>query len=148
MMIEKDITAAAQIIWDYHHMHHELKKADCIFVLGSHDTRVAEWAADLFLQGYAPYIVFSGGLGNFTRGVFKKPEAEIFADIAIQKGVPADKIIIENQSTNTGENVHFTKKLLEEKGLVWYRSHTWSVVHTQRSKRYGQRKSLLLALHP
>lgn len=113
----KDRDQLAKIVWDYHHMNHLLKKADCIFVLGSHDTRVAEYAADLFLRGYAPYIVFSGGLGNLTTGIFHKPEAEIFADIALKKGVPMDKILIENKSTNTGENVTFTKQLLFENGL-------------------------------
>jgi len=107
-------------IWDYHHVNHQLEKTDCIFVLGSHDTRVAGRAADLFLQGYAPYIVFSGGLGNLTTGIFQKPEAEIFADIAIARGVPKDKILIENRSTNTGENVQFTKQLLAERGLDFH----------------------------
>lgn len=111
------VDEAANIIWDYHHLNHELGKADVIMVLGSHDTRVAEYAADLWLQGYAPYIIFSGGLGNLTAGVFEKPEAEIFADIAIENGVPAEKILIENKSTNTGENVSFTKQLLQEKKL-------------------------------
>lgn len=112
-----DVDTAAKIIWEYHHVNHELKKVDCIFVLGSHDTRVAEYAAGLFLAGYAPYIIFSGGLGRLTDGVFKKPEAEVFADIALEKGIPADAILVENKSTNTGENVEFTKKLLAEKGL-------------------------------
>jgi uncharacterized SAM-binding protein YcdF (DUF218 family) len=108
---------SAKIIWDYHHLNHKLEKADCIFVLGSHDMRVAEYAADLFLAGYAPYIIFSGGLGSLTKDIFKKPEADIFAEIAIKKGVPPEKILIENKSANTGENVEFTKKLLDEKGL-------------------------------
>jgi len=112
-----EVDKLAKIIWDYHHLNHKLKKADCIFVLGSHDTRVAEYAADLFLKGYASYIIFSGGLGNFTKDTFSKPEADIFADIAIEKRVPREKILIENKSTNTGENIEFTKKLLGEKGL-------------------------------
>jgi uncharacterized SAM-binding protein YcdF (DUF218 family) len=116
-MDSSEINRLAQLIWDYHHVNHELKKADCIFVLGSHDLRVAEYAADLYLQGYAPYIIFSGGLGNFTQGVFLKPEADTFADIAIKRGVPKENILIENKSTNTGENVQFTKALLKEKGL-------------------------------
>ena len=116
-MSQEEIDALAKTIWDYHHMNHQLKKADCIFVLGSLDTRVAEYAADLFLQGLAPYIIFSGGLGSLTTNIFKKPEAEIFADIAITKGVPEDKIIIENKSTNTGENVLFTKEILKQRGL-------------------------------
>lgn len=116
-MSQEEIDALAKTIWDYHHMNHQLKKADCIFVLGSLDTRVAEYAADLFLQGLAPYIIFSGGLGSLTTNIFKKPEAQIFADIAITKGVPEDKIIIENKSTNTGENVLFTKEILKQRGL-------------------------------
>ena len=116
-MPQSEIEKYAKIIWDYHNMNHELKKADCIFVLGSYDTRVAERAADLYLEGYAPYIIFSGGFGRFTNGKFERPEADIFADIAISRGVPEENIIRENKSTNTGENIQFTKKLLEEKGL-------------------------------
>lgn len=116
-MNQEEIDALSKIIWDYHHLNHQLKKADCIFVLGSHDTRVAEYAADLYLQDSAPYIVFSGGLGSLTASIFNKPEAEIFSDIAIAKGVPKDKIIIENKSTNTGENVRFTREILKQRGL-------------------------------
>lgn len=116
-MNQEEIDALAKTIWDYHHLNHQLKKADCIFVLGSHDTRVAEYAADLFLQGLSPYTIFSGGLGSLTASIFKKPEAEIFADIAIARGVPQDKIIIENKSTNTGENVQFTREILKQRGL-------------------------------
>jgi len=107
----------AKIIWDYHHVNHQLKKADCILVLGSHDKRVAERGADLFLEGYAPFIVFSGGLGSLTRHLFSKPEADLFAAIAMQRGVPKEKIIVENKSTNTGENFKFTENLLKTSGL-------------------------------
>ncbi len=96
-----------------------LAKADCIFVLGSHDTRVADRAVDLFFEGYAPYILFSGGYGNFTEGVFTKPEADLFADIARERDVPEENILIENKSTNTGENIQFSQKLLRERGLVF-----------------------------
>lgn len=86
-------------------------------VLGSHDTRVAEHAVNLFLQGYSPDIIFSGGLGRLTEGQFTKTEAETFADIAIKRGVAKEKILIENKSTNTGENIQFTKELLFNRGL-------------------------------
>ncbi len=116
-MEASEIDSSATAMWNYMKMNHPLTKADCIFVLGSHDTRVANHAVDLFLQGYAPYIIFSGGLGRLTEGVFAKPEAEIFADIARGRGVPEDNIIIENQSTNTGQNIDFTRKLLAERNL-------------------------------
>ena len=104
-------------IWDYHHMNHTLEKADCIIVLGSHDTRVAERSAEVFLEGWAPLMVFSGYLGAFTDGVWERPEAEIFADIAIRMGVPEDRILIENRSTNTGENVLYSRKILVDAGI-------------------------------
>ena len=116
-MITKEVAAAAKKLWDYHHMHQPLKKADAIFVLGSHDTRVAERAAELYFEGWALMIIFSGGLGNFTKDMWTEPEADKFAAIAMKLGVPADKILIENRSGNTGENIVFTQKLLKEKHL-------------------------------
>ncbi|MFX1547197.1 MAG: hypothetical protein ACFFCU_13430, partial [Promethearchaeota archaeon] len=56
------VNLLAKIIWNYHHMNHKLEKSDCILVLGSHDIRVAEYAASLFLEGWAPIIIFSGGI--------------------------------------------------------------------------------------
>jgi len=98
-------------------MNHELQKSDVIVVLCSHDTIVAERGAQLFLDGWAPRLVFTGGLGVITRHLWSDPEAERFARIAVGMGVPADRILIENRATNTGENVAFTRDLLASRGL-------------------------------
>jgi uncharacterized SAM-binding protein YcdF (DUF218 family) len=116
-MISNETIALAQVLWDYHHMNYALEKSDCILVLGSHDTRVAERGAELFLDGWAPLLIFSGGLGRLTDGVFAETEADKFTAIAVYKGVPARSILIENKSTNTGENIVFTKDLLKERNL-------------------------------
>jgi uncharacterized SAM-binding protein YcdF (DUF218 family) len=116
-MITPEVLRRAKQLWDYHHMDHELAKADCILALGSHDLRVADRAAELYLDGWAPLVIMSGGLGNFTQEMWTEKEADKFAAIAIQKGVPADAILIENQSTNTGENIMYTQQLLKAKGL-------------------------------
>lgn len=107
----------AEKLWHYHRLNHTLEKADVILVLCSHDKRVAERGAELFLEGWAPLLIYSGGFGAITKGMWAEPEAKLFADIAIKLGVPEEKILIESESTNTGENVLFTRKLLEEKGL-------------------------------
>lgn len=104
-------------VWRYHQLNQPLSKSDVIVVLCSHDTIVAERGAELFLQGWAPLIVFSGGLGVITRHLWQDPEAERFARIAGQLGVPEDRILIENKSTNTGENVLFTRRLLAGRGM-------------------------------
>ncbi len=115
--LTEDVHAQAKIIWDYHQLFHSLEKSDGIFVLGSNDVRVAEYAATLYLEGWAPLLIFSGGLGNFTKGVWDEPEAEKFANIAVSMGVPKDKILTEPNASNTGENIRFTKKLLKEKEI-------------------------------
>ncbi|HEV7349076.1 YdcF family protein [Telluribacter sp.] len=117
-LITEEVLQLAQLIWDYHKVNHIIEKADCILVLGSHDPRVAERGAQLWLDGYAPVIVFSGGLGNFTKEIWTEPEADQFARIARQMGVPEEAILIENQSTNTGENLQNSQRLLAERGLA------------------------------
>jgi uncharacterized SAM-binding protein YcdF (DUF218 family) len=98
-------------------MNHELAPSDAILVLCSHDESVAERGAQLFFEGLAPLLIFSGGRGAITSRLWDEPEAERFARIAISLGVPADRIVIEPNSTNTGENVRFTRQLLAEKGI-------------------------------
>ena len=113
----QQILPLAQILWDYHHMNHTPAKSNCILALGSHDLRVAERAAELYLQGLAPLVIMSGGLGNFTKEMWSEKEADRFARIAIEIGVPEKDILVENQSTNTGENILFTQNLFKEKQL-------------------------------
>src|SRR3990167_5229916 len=130
----ENVDALAKIIWDYLRLNQKLKKSDCILALGTHDTRIADRAVDLYFQGYAPYVVFSGGTGRLTQEIFHKPEAEIFADIAFKRSVTKEKIFIENQSANTGENIEFTKNFLNKKGL-----HPDSFIVVQ--KPYMERRS-------
>ncbi|SMY33977.1 hypothetical protein PMAL9190_01433 [Photobacterium malacitanum] len=112
-----NIYRSAKTVWDYHLLHQSLLKSDCLFVLCSNDIRVAEYAAELFLQGYAPYIVFSGNVGEITQGLFPCSEAEHFANIAREMGVPNNCIYIESQATNTGDNIIKTRALLKDKQL-------------------------------
>ncbi len=109
------IDRASRCIWDYHHLNQTLAPADMIWALGSHDLRVADRVAELWQAGLAPIIVMSGGLGNFTDGVFEKPEAILFAERAQALGVPEDVMFLESASTNCGENVLFTRQLLAER---------------------------------
>ena len=133
-MPSQEILSLAHVVWNYHHVNHELKRSDCILVLGSHDTRVAERGAELYLQGWASLLIFSGGLGRLTDGLWQEAEADKFSKIAMQMGVPANAILVENKSTNTGENIHFTRQLLEQKNLY---PETFIVVQ----KPYMERRS-------
>jgi uncharacterized SAM-binding protein YcdF (DUF218 family) len=104
--------ALAEKIWDYHQLKHQIEKADVILVLCSHDRKVAARGAELFLDQWAPLLIFSGGLGSITKNIWTEPEADQFARIANELGVPKDRILVENRSTNTGENIRFTREML------------------------------------
>jgi uncharacterized SAM-binding protein YcdF (DUF218 family) len=85
--------------------------------MGSHDLRVAEYAADLIVKDWAPLLVCSGGLGRLTREIWHESEAAKFAKIAMDAGVLKNQILIEDRSSNTGENILFSKSLLEEREI-------------------------------
>ncbi len=104
-------------LWQYHQLNHELRRSDAILILCSHDRIVAARGAQLWLDGWAPLLIVSGGLGVITSRYWSAPEADQFADIAVAMGVPRERILVENRSTHTGENVLFTRRMVESMGL-------------------------------
>ena len=115
-MMEPSITesewAAARLIWDYQHMHHQLRPAEAAIALGSHDLGVADFAAQLYHRGLFPKLVFTGANSPTTIARFPRGEAEHFRERAISLGVPAHAILIELRATNTGENIAFSREVL------------------------------------
>ncbi len=57
-------------------------------------------------------------IGRIFAGHWCTPEADVFKELALRKGVPEENIIIENKSTNSGENVLFSYKILKEMELI------------------------------
>ena len=112
-----DFLSPLQILWDYLGMHQTPEKADVIVGFGNFNDNIARRAAELYLQGYAPKILFTGGLGRNTKNLLPEPEADRFARVAMECGVPEGDILREDQSTNTKENILFTREMLEKLGL-------------------------------
>ena len=108
-----DFLQPLQVIWDYLALHQEPRPADCIVGFGNFNDNIARRAAQLYLEGLAPKILFTGGLGRNTEGLLLEPEAVRFARTAMECGVPESDILIEDRSTNTKENIEFTRRLLE-----------------------------------
>ena len=106
-----------QVIWDYLGMHQNPEKADVIVGFGNFNTDIARRAAELYHQGYAPKILFTGGLGRNTEGLLSEPEAVRFAKVAMACGVPEADILMEDRSRNTKENIEFTRELLESQNI-------------------------------
>lgn len=135
---DSELIQQAKILWDYLRLDQALRKADCVIAMGSHDLRVGDYAAQLVLQGWAPLLICAGGLGRLTENLWKEPEARKFADAAWAAGVAKDHILIEAHSTNTAENLNFSRELLAEKGFA---VHSAILVH----KPYMERRALATA---
>lgn len=98
-------------------------KSDAILVLGAKsykgnvynpclEARV-QHAVGLYKQGYAARMIMSGGNDNEDNS----NEAATMSKIAREQNVPANKIILENKSSSTYENIRFTKRVMEENNL-------------------------------
>jgi hypothetical protein len=107
---------AAELVCNYLRVDDALAPSDFIVIFGGNDIRVAEWGANMFLRGFAPLIVCCGAYGKGTAD-WTKPEAEAFRETCETMGVPSDKILTENRSTNTGQNIAFVRQLLQDHGI-------------------------------
>lgn len=114
---------------DYIFQEDKIEKADIIFVPGNGYPQMAEQAAKLYHEGYAPYILPSGRysilVGHFI-GVQAKPdiyngdyetEWEFLKDVLMKNGVPESAILKEDQSTFTYENAILSKKVTDGLGM-------------------------------
>jgi uncharacterized SAM-binding protein YcdF (DUF218 family) len=104
-----------KVIGDYMLVETPLARADmCLLFGGEKADYLADHAADLYHKGYFPLIVVSGGVKT-SKGEI---EACQMRDRLIARGVPEDAILVEDQATNTGENVLYTRKLLAKEGRL------------------------------
>jgi uncharacterized SAM-binding protein YcdF (DUF218 family) len=113
--ITPEILKLLKTIWDYSLMHQTLEKSDVVLILGSRDVGPLYRGVEIFKAGLAEYLVLSGGvICKNPNNSKSQTEAEYYKDLAVSAGVPEGNIIIENQSTNTGDNLLFSKKVLED----------------------------------
>jgi hypothetical protein len=66
-------------------------------------------------------MVCSGGVahqGDLLATSWGKTEAEMFADVAVERGVPRGAILLEPCAMNTAENLRFSRELLRARGIA------------------------------
>ena len=103
-------------LWHFLAVCEEPVPADVIFVFGSRALEVPRRAADLYAAGFSRRILVSGRFGPMTKGVFGKPEALVFKDELVRRGVPEGAIRTEVEAGNTLENVAFGMSALQAAG--------------------------------
>lgn len=107
---------------------------DCIVWAGNAVLHTAEQAFRLVRDGVVPRILLSGGVGHSTRLLWQvverheiyhavategRPEAQILKDIGERFwGLDPARILVDDASTNSGENAVFSRRLLDESGIA------------------------------
>jgi uncharacterized SAM-binding protein YcdF (DUF218 family) len=91
-----------------------IQKSDLIIGFGHFDMNIPRQCGDLFKNGYGKAILLTGGVGGGSADL-KEPEAIEFKKEVINKYdfITEKDIIIETSSTNTGENILFSEKVLK-----------------------------------
>jgi len=92
-----------------------LEKADILFIPGESHVQLMGRAAQLFHQGFAPFILPSGGFN--PRIPQYKSEWEFLQKLGLQQNVPEKAILKEDKSQNTYENAVFSRNVLLKKNL-------------------------------
>jgi uncharacterized SAM-binding protein YcdF (DUF218 family) len=117
-IVPPTVYSDAETLYDFNQMRHELHPCSVGIGLGSHDTDVPIYAAELYHRRLFLLLIFTGANAPTTVNRFPRGEAAHFREIAIEQGVPADAILIETQARHTGENVSRTRDLLREHNVT------------------------------
>jgi uncharacterized SAM-binding protein YcdF (DUF218 family) len=111
-LTDSDRCAAAKLV--YEHLALTLPPdlnhvADAVIGFGHFDLRIAERCIQIRKQGLARLVIFTGGVGAGSADL-KQPEADAFREAVLRTNpeFPCDELLVENRSTNTGDNVRFT----------------------------------------
>ncbi len=97
-------------ITDYIFLESKPQKADLAFVFGTRHEEALKKVAEVYKQGLVSRILVSGG----TNAVTKDNEAEKMSEGLIKLCVKKEDILTEGKSTNSLENVLFSKMVIED----------------------------------
>lgn len=125
MMYEKFLKETGEFVF----AEDQPEEADIIFVPGNGYPQMAERAAELYGEKYAPLVLPSGRY-SITVGKFGgvlaeldrynrdyQTEWEFLKDVMVKNGVPTDAILKEDQATFTWENAKLSRKVTDEAGI-------------------------------
>jgi uncharacterized SAM-binding protein YcdF (DUF218 family) len=124
----------------------EAKRSDMIIVMGAAEYRGRpspvlrarlDHALELYRDRYAPLILTTGGAG----GDPKFTEAEVGRSYLIDRGIPPEKVVVENQGETTAQSLAAAFEIMQRMGL-----RSCIVVsdgyHIFRAKKYLQAEGL------
>lgn len=91
----------------------KLEKADVIIAISGGDTEArTNYAVELYKEGWAPKLIFSGDAFD----PLSPSNADVMKKIATLANVPSSDVLIEEESDNTGENAENSQNIIQELG--------------------------------
>lgn len=104
-------------IWSYLAVSQAPVEADVVFAFGCANLTVPQRAANLVLDGLAPHVLVSGGVGRRAGELYGATEAAVYSRHLEWLGVPPEAVVAEDQAANTGENVTLGMRALGRHGI-------------------------------
>lgn len=114
------VLSVIALVWDG--LSDELGTADVALVLGNtvnhNGTPSRRLAArldrtlQLYREGLFPFVIVSGALGKEGHD-----EALVMRDYLVQRGIPAERILVDSAGVNTYASARKTRQLMRERGL-------------------------------
>jgi len=102
-------------ITDFIFMEDEIEKADVILIPGGSHKALIHKAVDLYKQGYADYILPSGG--SNPKLINYKTEFDFLMEEALKLGLPRDAILKEDRASHTFENAKFSYEVCKQNNI-------------------------------
>jgi uncharacterized SAM-binding protein YcdF (DUF218 family) len=123
-----------------------LSKSDVIVLLEGDGLNRCQKAVDLYKNGWADKIIFSGGICDYSYGSY--PIIDVLPHL-INLGVPESDIIVENKSLNTKEQAEFVIDLVKKNNwkkliLVATHDHQYRAYLTFLNKILKEDKTILI----
>lgn len=115
MELTPEIKSALFLLWDYLAGADTLTQSDLIFVFGGPGIHRAHEAIRLWKEGFGAKILFTGRHASYMENV-EVTEAEYYASVARESGIPEHALLLETAAKNTPENVVNSIALLRELG--------------------------------
>ena len=100
----------------------------------------------LYQQGKVSHLLITGGNSDIVKDAFR--EGAWAAGQLKEFGVPAEAILVENESRNTLENGRYTKQLLQQSGLKPPYVLVTSAFHMRRSLMVFKKEKLPVIPYP
>lgn len=121
-------------ITDYIFLESKLQKADMALIFGTRLSEAAELACMLYKNGAVPAVFVSGGINRMTG----ENEAHRIKGELARLGVDSEDIFLEDESSNSLENVLFSRDRIDE---VWGLGNVRRIAAVV--KHYHSRRALM-----